>query len=160
MRSFQPERSGDGWILEVFGFSQKEWTVPYMKKQEPAFFVKPDIDRTALRVVYYRDGNGMFFSETLDGMNPYWQGDYATVHFSYRPAGGMPLRQDLFLFGELTNYGKDPQAKMIFNKEKGVYETSLWLKQGYYDYGYALKETNNGHDVYVTEKNGRKLLGN
>jgi hypothetical protein len=29
---------------------------------------------------------------------------------------------------------------MVFNKEKGIYETSIWLKQGYYYYGYATKE--------------------
>ena len=85
-------------------------------------------------------------------MNPYWQGDYASVQFSFRPPAGMPFRQDLYLFGELTNYGKDPQSKMTYNKERGVYETSIWLKQGYYDYGYALKETTGGRDVFVTDK--------
>ena len=103
-------------------------------------YVKTDIDRSAQRFVYYRDGNGMYFNETLDGLNPFWQADYATVHFSYKPPGGMPFRNDLYLFGELTNYGKDPQSRMVFNKEKGIYETSIWLKQGYYYYGYATKE--------------------
>lgn len=103
-------------------------------------YVTTDADRSPLRFVYYRDANGMFYNETLDGMNPYWQGDYATVYFSFRPPAGMPFKKDLYLFGELTNYGRDSQSKMVFNLERGVYETSIWLKQGYYDYAYALKE--------------------
>ena len=103
-------------------------------------YVATDADRSALRFVYYRDANGMYYNETLDGMNPYWQGDYATVYFSFRPPAGMPFKKDIYLFGELTNYGRDAQSKMVFNQARGVYETSIWLKQGYYDYAYAQKE--------------------
>lgn len=141
------------WLdLRSFRLQSERVDSAVYEKTGTTVFVKPDIDRSGLRVVYYRDGNGMFFNETLDGMNPYWQGDYASVHFSFLPPAGMPFRQDLYLFGELTNYGKDPQAKMTYNKEKGVYETSIWLKQGYYDYGYALKETTGGREVFVTDK--------
>lgn len=115
-------------------------------------YVKTDMDRSGLRTIYYRDGNGIYYNEALDGVNPYWQGDYATVHFSYRPAGGMQFSQDLYLFGELTNYGRDPQAKMVYNKTRGVYETSMWLKQGYYDYAYALKAGTAQAPVFDTDK--------
>ena len=57
-----------------------------------------------------------------------------------RPPGGIPFRKDIYLFGELTNYGKDPQSKMVFNGSVEFMRTSMWLKQGYYDYGYALFE--------------------
>ncbi len=141
------------WLdLRSFRLQSERVDSAVYAKDGTSVFVKPDFDRSALRVVYYRDGNGMFFNETLDGLNPYWQGDYATVYFSFRPPGGMPFRQDLYLFGELTNYGKDPQAKMAFNKEKGWYETSLWLKQGYYDYGYALLDDKAGKPVFQLEK--------
>lgn len=115
-------------------------------------FVKTDMDRAGLRFVFYRDANGQFYSETLDGVNPYWQGDYATVFFSFKPPGGMPFKTDLYLFGELTNWGKDPAAKMIFNKDRNRYETSIWLKQGYYDYGYALKEGDGEKAVFFMDK--------
>src|SRR4051812_11591726 len=48
--------------------------------------VKPDVDRSQQRFVYYRDINGMYTIETTESLNPYWQTDYATVHFSYIPA--------------------------------------------------------------------------
>lgn len=115
-------------------------------------FVKPDADRAGLRFVFYRDANGQFYSETLDGSNPYWQGDYATVYFSFKPPGGMPFNKDLYLFGELTNWGKDPSAKMTFNKERNRYETNLWLKQGYYDYGYAIIDGEGDKAAFSLEK--------
>ena len=45
--------------------------------------------------------------------------------------------KEVYLFGELTNYGMDDKAKMVFNPDKGVYETDLLLKNGYYNYDYV-----------------------
>ncbi|ULQ57209.1 DUF5103 domain-containing protein [Flavihumibacter rivuli] len=115
-------------------------------------FVKTDQDRSAQRFVFFRDMNGMFYNETIDRLNPYWQGDYATVYFTYKPPAGIPFKKDLYLFGEMTNYGKNPEAKMVFNKEKGVYETAIWLKQGYYDYGYALMEESGGRKIFIGDR--------
>jgi Domain of unknown function (DUF5103) len=115
-------------------------------------YVKPDLDRAGMRFIFYRDVNGQFYSETLDGVNPYWQGDYATVFFSFKPPGGMPFNSDVYLFGELTNWGKDAAAKMMFNPTRNRYETSIWLKQGYYDYGYALKQGEGVQAVFSLEK--------
>ena len=76
--------------------------------------------------------------ETTDNVNPYWQSDYAYVHFSYFPPGNKPYEgKDIYMFGELTNYGTDEASKMIFNAEKGAYEKTLFLKQGFYNYSYV-----------------------
>ena len=105
-------------------------------------FVKPDLDRSQQRFVFYRDNNGMFYTETAENINPFWQADYATVHFRFVPPGNQPFQgKELYLTGELTNYGDMSKAKMIFNPANGMYETSLFLKQGYYDYGYATRES-------------------
>lgn len=101
-------------------------------------FVVPDKDRRQTRIQFYRDINGLYTIETTDNINPYWQADYATVHFSYVPTENVPFaNRDLFLFGEMTGYNLTDSAKMVFNEEKGVYEKTLFLKQGYYNYGYV-----------------------
>lgn len=103
-------------------------------------FVKEDIPRQPRQYFYYRDFNGWFINETTESINPYWNADYATVHFSFRPPGSLAFpNADLVLMGELSNYGRDKSATLQFNTDLGVYETSLFLKQGYYDYQYALK---------------------
>jgi hypothetical protein len=106
-------------------------------------FVKPDVDRSQQRFVYYRDINGMYTIETTESINPYWQTDYATVHFTYIPPDNVPLaNKDLFLIGEMTNYNLNDSAKMVFNADTRVYERTLFLKQGYYNYNYVTIDQN------------------
>lgn len=114
-------------------------------------FVKEDLPRLPRQYFYYKDINGLFINETIENYNPYWNADYADVHFSFRPSDGTPYTgYELVVFGELTNYGKDPASVMRFNEEKKIYETSLFLKQGYYDYQYALRKSTNGKMNYST----------
>ncbi|MBL7737770.1 MAG: DUF5103 domain-containing protein [Chitinophagaceae bacterium] len=101
-------------------------------------YVKPDGERRGQIYVYYRDLNGVYTIENSDGNNPFWQSEYSYVHFTFVP----PARQaypgkDIYLFGELTNYAMDDASRMVFNQDKGVYEGTLFLKQGYYNYSYV-----------------------
>lgn len=108
-------------------------------------FVKEDLPRMPRQYFYYRDLNGMFINETTEPINPMWNADYARVHFSFKPPNGQPYTNgELIIMGELTNYGKDREAVMHFNHENGTYEGELFLKQGYYDYQYALRTYANG----------------
>jgi hypothetical protein len=112
-------------------------------------FLKPDLDRSKQRFVFYRDNNGMFFNETMESINPYWQADYALVHFRYLPPDNVAIRnKDVYVMGELTNYGDLDSAKMRFNEQSGFYETSLMLKQGYYDYAYVTRDVNTGRPSF------------
>jgi Domain of unknown function (DUF5103) len=108
-------------------------------------YVKPDVDRTPQRLVYYKDYNGMFYNEISESVNYLWQSDFANTHFIFVPGGNQAFSdKDVFLFGELTNYGLDDKAKMVFNADKGVYETDLLLKNGYYNYDYITIDKQGG----------------
>lgn len=112
------------------------------KKNSTEITVVPDPPRAAQAYVYYRDLNGSYTVENMDNPNPFWQGDYATVHFRYFPPGNRAIEgQDMYLFGELTNYAADTSGLMNFNAERGAYEKTLFLKQGYYNYTYATLPT-------------------
>ncbi|MBC7948542.1 MAG: DUF5103 domain-containing protein [Chitinophagaceae bacterium] len=105
-------------------------------------YVKPDAERRGQIYVFYRDINGIYTIENSDGNNPYWQSDYGYVHFTYVPPGNQPYPgKNMYIFGELTNYTPDDNSRMIFNEEKGVYEGTLLLKQGYYNYSYISVDT-------------------
>lgn len=109
------------------------------KPDSTNILLRPDPERRTLRTAYYRDTNGMFYIETMESVNPFWQGDYANVRFSFAPADKYAYTgKSIFLFGELTQYGVHPNARMRFNEETGMYETTLFLKQGYYDYQYLV----------------------
>lgn len=118
--------------------------------------VIPDKTRNGLPYIYYRDMDGSYTITTLETINPFWQGDYAWVHFSYVPPDNRPLEgSDVYIFGEMTNFIADASGKMAFNQEKGVYEKDLLLKQGYYNYLYVTQPSGGkGYpDMSVTEGN-------
>jgi hypothetical protein len=105
--------------------------------------VKPDGERISQIYVHYQDLDGIYTIENRDGYNPYWQSDYAWTHFTFVPPGNRAFGgKDIYIFGELTNYEINESAKMVFDPEKGVYEGTLFLKQGYYNYSYATVPTN------------------
>lgn len=118
--------------------------------------VKPEGDRNSQPYLYYHDLNGSYTVEAMENINPFWQGDYAWVHFSYFPPNNQAFQgNDLYLFGEFTNYASDTSGKMIFNKERGAYEKTMLLKQGFYNYLYVTKPSNGiGYpDMSQTEGN-------
>ena len=101
-------------------------------------YVKPDVERAQQVYVYYRDNNGLFTMENMDGYNPFWQSDYAFTHFTFIPPGNRAYTgKDVHIFGELTGYNINDSTKMDFNVEKGQYEKTLLLKQRYYNYSYV-----------------------
>jgi len=101
-------------------------------------YIKPDNERGQQVYYYYRDINGLYTIETTDNVNPFWQSDYVYTHFTFYPPNNQQYpERDIYLFGELTNYAIDGNAKMEFNAEKGAYEKTLFLKQGFYNYSYV-----------------------
>ncbi|MGV3527552.1 MAG: DUF5103 domain-containing protein [Flavisolibacter sp.] len=103
-------------------------------------YVKPEAPRNGEGQIYYRDLNGSYTIEALESINPFWQGEYAFVKFTFAPPRGRPIQgSDVYIFGEMTNYATDNSGKMDFNEETGLYEKTLFLKQGYYNYLYVTK---------------------
>lgn len=114
------------------------------KKYSTDIFLRPDAPLSAQKYVYYRDLNGMSSIEAIRGVNPFYEGDYATVYFSFEPPNGEAYtKNDIYLFGQLIDYNFTDSVKMIFNPEKKKYETHLFMKQGYYDYTYMSVDKNN-----------------
>lgn len=133
------------WLdLRSFRFQSDRIESANYGKSQTDIFVKPDISRLSQRFNLYGDANGAYTLQCTENLNPLWQSDYATVHFSYIPPNNRPLSQDLYLCGQLTNYAYNEETRMKFNNEKGIYENTLLLKQGYYDYNYVTLNAKNG----------------
>lgn len=124
------------------------------KKTSTDMYVKTDVDRTGQRYLYFPDYDGMFNIVTYESINPFWQGDYATVHFSFAAPNNQPYSgRDLYLAGGFTGYKLTDQWKMNFNRETGRYETSAFMKQGYYNYTYISVSQSNPSDRLELEGN-------
>lgn len=130
-------------------------------KNSTDIFLRPDGPRNKELYVYYRDLNGLSSIEAIRGVNPLWEADYATVYFSFMPPNGIAYpNKDIYLYGQLTNYALTDSLKMNFNEDRGMYETHLLMKQGYFDYSYLAVDKKNSAirqeldgNYYETENN-------
>jgi hypothetical protein len=103
--------------------------------------VKPDFTRNDQRAVFYMDTNGWTSIASTELINPWWQGDYAYVNFTYVPSGLKALpNKEIYLVGQLTGHTLGDTAKMEFDPSVGAYTRTLLLKQGFYNYAYLTKE--------------------
>lgn len=61
------------------------------------------------------------------------------------------LDRDVYIVGELTNWKLLPQYHLNFDEHIGAFVCELYLKQGYYNYGYAIREPNGAIDFSLME---------
>jgi len=62
--------------------------------------------------------------------------DYALVHFTYSTT---PLNSgNIYLYGAMTDWKIDPKFQLTYNYDRELYEGSVLLKQGIYNYQYVV----------------------
>jgi hypothetical protein len=111
------------------------------RKNPVTITVKPDFTRNDQRAIFYMDSNGWTSIASTELINPWWQGDYANVNFTYVPASLKALpNKELYLVGQLTGNTLGDTAKMEFDPGVGAYTKTLLLKQGFYNYTYLTKD--------------------
>lgn len=67
----------------------------------------------------------------------YLEGDYANVHFAIEKHQEF-YEKDVYLVGGFTDWQLKDQYKMTYNEKENLYETTAFLKQGFYNYLYAV----------------------
>jgi hypothetical protein len=111
----------------------------------------------------YPDINGNFIIRTLDGENPNTDADYSWVHFTLK----MPklLNESVYVNGGFNNWKLNDTNRLTYNEKLGQYETSILLKQGFYNYDFVTVNKNNiisNHEIsgshYQTENNYTVLV--
>jgi hypothetical protein len=103
-------------------------------------FVQTDTERVGQLYLFYRDYNGKYLIENIDNPLPHTQGEYGWVHFSLRPLGGRRYNdKEVFVTGEWSGYELTDAYKMEFDVAQGLYKKAIYLKQGFYNYGYLTR---------------------
>jgi hypothetical protein len=100
--------------------------------------------------IFEFDINGKFIIKSQEGWKSSIEADYAFVHFT------LPMNNisygDLYLLGAFSDWELKDDFKLKYNSKQKRYEGSIYLKQGYYNYHYALKDiTTNRVDVSFIE---------
>jgi hypothetical protein len=97
------------------------------------------------------DNNGNFFILNQDGTDPKRDADYTHVYFSLA-ANKTAGEGSAYIVGKFNDYKIDDRSKMDFEPVKGRFFTSLFLKQGVYDYQYVwVDRTTNKPDNVLLE---------
>ncbi|WP_299526681.1 DUF5103 domain-containing protein [uncultured Lutibacter sp.] len=90
----------------------------------------------------FPDVNGNFIIRTLQGINSNTDADYSWVYFSLKTSQNLEGKE-LYISGNFNNWQLNETNKLNYNTETGLYEASLLLKQGFYNYQYMTKTENN-----------------
>lgn len=126
--------------------------------------VQEDQSREGLAYAQYPDFDGNYAIENLDYREAVLSCQYIFVDFSLR----VPQLPDaaVYVVGKYNNYSRNEENKMKWNKARSAYETSIVLKQGWYDYTYYVEsptleathfegshyQTGNVYEVFVYYK--------
>ena len=102
-------------------------------------FLFTDKKRTFSQYSISPDINGKFIIKNQEGWDSSTESDYAFVYFTLQSE--KINYGDIFIIGAISNWQLNNDFKMKYNYSKKAYEASILLKQGYYNYMYALNDT-------------------
>jgi len=85
------------------------------------------------------DINGKFLIKSQEGWKTAIEADYALVHFTL-PVDHISYG-DMYVIGGFSDWQLKDEFKLRYNAKKKRYEGNVSLKQGYYNYHYALNDT-------------------
>ncbi|WP_313806483.1 DUF5103 domain-containing protein [Flavobacterium sp.] len=85
------------------------------------------------------DINGNFMINNRNASNSDLEADYAWVYFSLS-ANPFINNQDIYVNGLFNNYALSDENKMEYNKERGIFEKAVLIKQGFTNYQFVIAD--------------------
>lgn len=115
--------------------------IQYIDFKHPYFHVSLSPSQSKARISYFyqEDINGRYYIRIQEGVTNATEADYVKVYFTLKMESPLSYGE-LYVFGALSDWNCNDDNHMIYNYDTKAYEGSLLLKQGYYNYEYALKE--------------------
>ncbi len=89
--------------------------------------------------IYTRDNNGISVVSVDERKEATTEADYAHVVFTL-PFETELKHGDIYVYSAFNNWVCNEDNRMVYNYDLGAYQKSIYLKQGYYNYVYALVE--------------------
>ena len=100
-------------------------------------YLYTDVARNNVPYTYNPDINGQFKVVALDRDDVSIEADYVQMHFSLQYPE-LTNGERIYIYGNYNNYALSDYNKMTFNPQRGLYENSIKLKQGFYNYKYVV----------------------
>ena len=96
-----------------------------------------DIIRANRPYTYNPDINGNFLITALDTDVVSIEADYTVIHFALQYPE-MLDSSSIHVYGNFNGFAINDSTKLEYNTNSGFYETTITLKQGFYNYKYVL----------------------
>ena len=96
----------------------------------------PEASRNRLAYNQYVDANGQRVFENREYGNGAYNGDYAQVTFNLTAA--QPAPGPVYVFGALSDWQLKDEFRLTYDSVRAAYTGRALLKQGYYNYSYAV----------------------
>ncbi len=100
--------------------------------------------------LYYQDLDGSFILSSEQAEDVSTEADYCYVHFSFE--GEIRNNEKLYVLGQFNDFTPSNEYELEYNDKSGIYEASILLKQGYYNYMFGIL-ANSKTDFSITEGN-------
>jgi hypothetical protein len=104
------------------------------------------VQKTRTKEAYsrYPEINGKYLIDNRERGNGNTEGDYAWVNFQLQSKEEAP--GPVYVYGQLSEWKFQDQFKLTYEAEKQLYTGRALLKQGYYNFMFALKTPANAAD--------------
>ena len=99
-------------------------------------YLYPSENRENKPYFYWQDFNGKYYVAVQEGKEFDIEADYVNVFFTL-PSKQLIAGGDIYVSGALNDWNFNNVNRMFYNQEKGQYECTMLLKQGWYNYEYA-----------------------
>jgi hypothetical protein len=99
-------------------------------------YLYPSENREFKPYFYWKDFNGKYYIAIQEGQKPDTDADYVYVYFTL-PSKQIISGGKIYVSGGLNNWSFDKNNLMTYNQERGEYECTMLLKQGWYNYEYV-----------------------
>ncbi len=100
-------------------------------------FIRAEAPRLISKYAVQFDINGQYVVRRLDAGDSDLEADYVDVNFLLKHPE--PYREgDVYIFGKFSDWQLLPEYKLKYDYARGAYLGNFRLKQGFYNYSYAL----------------------
>ena len=102
-------------------------------------YIFPDKPRSSRVYLTTPDINGHFYLKNDDvRFDSDLESEYMKVNLALLYPAKL-FKADIYIYGQFTGWAFDEKYKLTWNAQKKSYETSVYIKQGYYNYLYMYK---------------------
>jgi hypothetical protein len=138
--------------LDIKDMKYQQANVKSIDQNNYGYFVELVTDKRRNRLPYLSqfDLNGNFLVQNQQGQTASIDADYIHVKFSLHAFEEIP-DGNVYVVGGFTDNNCYEENKMVFNSEKGAYELTTLVKQGYINYQYVFQDNKGLIDEQLLE---------